>query len=140
GNSFEDENDENSRIEKKIKENSQESDEEVEESDSEIDELGNEVDQIENGEDDSFGTVVSKQNMLVGENNPPLDSHVISVQPQLLETFDRGLARRQSKGKYQAKKYIMTYPKPIDDSGDDIPGSIGKKITKRWLKTQDPDG
>ncbi|EJW73581.1 hypothetical protein WUBG_15513, partial [Wuchereria bancrofti] len=33
----------------------------------------------------------------------------------------------------------MTYPKPIDDSGDDIPGRLGKKIVKNWLRTQDPD-
>lgn len=33
----------------------------------------------------------------------------------------------------------MTYPKPIDDSGDDIPGRLGKKISKTWLRTQDPD-
>lgn len=33
----------------------------------------------------------------------------------------------------------MTYPKPIDDSGDDIPGKLGQKIVKNWLRTQDPD-
>ncbi|VDN33367.1 unnamed protein product [Gongylonema pulchrum] len=33
----------------------------------------------------------------------------------------------------------MTYPKPVDDSGDDIPGLVGKKTMKNWLKTQDPD-
>lgn len=33
----------------------------------------------------------------------------------------------------------MTYPKPIDDSGDDIPGRLGKKNVKNWLRTQDPD-
>lgn len=33
----------------------------------------------------------------------------------------------------------MTYPKQIDDSGDDIPARLAKRNTKNWLRTQDPD-
>lgn len=33
----------------------------------------------------------------------------------------------------------MKYPKPIDDSSDDIPSKIGHKIVKNWLRTQDPN-
>uniref|UniRef100_A0A1I7VIZ6 Protein kinase domain-containing protein n=1 Tax=Loa loa TaxID=7209 RepID=A0A1I7VIZ6_LOALO len=117
-----------------------EDDEEVEESDSEIDELGKEVEQIEDEENASYRTALSEENLGdSGENNPPPDPHMKVVAPQFVDAFDRGLAKRQSKGKYQAKKYIMTYPKPIDDSGDDIPGRLGKKIVKNWLRTQDPD-
>ncbi|KAL3981579.1 Protein kinase domain family protein [Acanthocheilonema viteae] len=158
-----------------------EDDEEVEESDSEIDELGKEVEQIEDEESASYRTALSEENPIdSNENNPPPDPHMKIVAPQFVDAFDRGLAKRQSKGKYQhskvelygrgvstecesptlphrriggpqptierspflfdkAKKYIMTYPKPIDDSGDDIPGRLGKKIVKNWLRTQDPD-
>uniref|UniRef100_A0A158Q8Y4 Protein kinase domain-containing protein n=1 Tax=Elaeophora elaphi TaxID=1147741 RepID=A0A158Q8Y4_9BILA len=211
-----------------------EEDEEVEESDSEIDELGKEVEQtpqaslkgillgllldpnyqqkIEDEENGSYRAVISEENFRqLGENHPPPDPHMKIVAPQFVDPFDRGLAKRQSKGKYQvdygitvvqiqklfelqhskvelygrgvstecesptlphrriggpqptierspflfdkasflyllhftlsflAKKYIMTYPKPIDDSGDDIPGRLGKKIVKNWLRTQDPD-
>uniref|UniRef100_A0A915Q462 Protein kinase domain-containing protein n=1 Tax=Setaria digitata TaxID=48799 RepID=A0A915Q462_9BILA len=158
-----------------------EDDEEVEESDSEIDELGKEVEQIEDEENGSYRTAVSEENLGdSGENNPPPDPHMKTIPPQFVDAFDRGLAKRQSKGKYQhskvelygrgvstecesptlphrriggpqppierslflfdkAKKYIMTYPKPIDDSADDIPGRLGKKVVKNWLRTQDPD-
>ncbi|VIO86020.1 conserved hypothetical protein [Brugia malayi] len=167
-----------------LKENdecSDEDDEEVEESDSEIDELGKEVEQIEDEGNGSYRTAISEENLGdSGEHNPPPDPHMKNVAPQFVDAFDRGLAKRQSKGKYQhnkvelygrgvstecesptlphrriggpqptverslflfdkAKKYIMTYPKPIDDSGDDIPGRLGKKIVKNWLRTQDPD-
>ncbi|VDK81657.1 unnamed protein product, partial [Onchocerca ochengi] len=126
--------------EEALKESEECDDEEVEASDSEIDELGEEVEQIENEENGSYHTAISEENLgdLV-ENNPPPDPHMKIVAPQFVDAFDRGLAKRQSKGKYQAKKYIMTYPKPIDDSGDDIPGRLGKKVMKNWLRTQDPD-
>ncbi|KAM3726679.1 NUAK family SNF1-like kinase [Dirofilaria immitis] len=175
----------NSRDREEVLEGSEqcddEDDEEVEESDSEIDELGKEVEQIEDEENGSYRTAISEENLGdSAENNPPPDPHMKIVAPQFADAFDRGLAKRQSKGKYQhskvelygrgvstecesptlphrriggpqptierslflfdkAKKYIMTYPKPIDDSSDDIPGRLGKKIVKNWLRKQDPD-
>ncbi|WKY06721.1 hypothetical protein Q1695_006699 [Nippostrongylus brasiliensis] len=68
------------------------------------------------------------------ETLPPPDPVV--VQPQYLDAFDRGLVKRQSKGKYQAKKIIMQYPGRPDLSEIED-GMIKKK--KDWLKTQDPD-
>ncbi|VDO18125.1 unnamed protein product, partial [Brugia timori] len=91
-----------------LKENdecSDEDDEEVEESDSEIDELGKEVEQIEDEGNGSYRTAISEENLGdSGEHNPPPDPHMKNVAPQFVDAFDRGLAKRQSKGKYQTKK------------------------------------
>ncbi|MCP9266219.1 hypothetical protein DINM_021728 [Dirofilaria immitis] len=82
-----------------------EDDEEVEESDSEIDELGKEVEQIEDEENGSYRTAISEENLGdSAENNPPPDPHMKIVAPQFADAFDRGLAKRQSKGKYQHSK------------------------------------
>uniref|UniRef100_F1KQ90 NUAK family SNF1-like kinase 1 n=1 Tax=Ascaris suum TaxID=6253 RepID=F1KQ90_ASCSU len=170
--------------EEEEEENGEEHDEE--QYNTEIDELGNEVEQVEEEEDNiSYASAVSQQNSeQPNENAPPPDPQSQGSAPKFVDTFDRGLARRQSKGKYQhnkvelygrgvstecesptfshrriggpqptierspflfdkAKKYIMTYPKQMDDSDDDIPGRLGRKgvgqAKKNWLKTQDPD-
>ncbi|KHN74812.1 NUAK family SNF1-like kinase 1 [Toxocara canis] len=175
-------------------EESEQEEEEAEEEDdeeqynTEIDELGNEVEQVEEEEDNvSYASAVSQQNSEhPSENAPPPDPQVQGSAPKFIDTFDRCLAKRQSKGKYQAshnkvelygrgvstecesptfshrriggpqptierspflfdkaKKYIMTYPKQMDDSDDDLPGRLGRKnvgqAKKNWLKTQDPD-
>ncbi|VDK87895.1 unnamed protein product, partial [Litomosoides sigmodontis] len=107
--------------------------EEIEESDSEIDELGNEVEQVEDNANGSYRTTLSEVNYGAStESNPPPDPH-----NKFVDTFDRCLVKRQSKGKYQAKEYIMTYPKPINDSSDAVPSKIGHKIVKNWPRTQD---
>ncbi|OZC10429.1 hypothetical protein X798_02472 [Onchocerca flexuosa] len=164
--------------EEKLKESEEcddEDDDEVEASDSEIDELGEEVEQIENEENGSYHTAISEENLGdLAENIPPPDPHMKIVAPQFVDTFDRGLAKRQSKGKYQHSK-VELYgrgvstecqsptlphrriggPQPtierslflfdkaffefFDSNGDDIPGRLGKKIMKNWLRTQDPD-
>ncbi|VDK46632.1 unnamed protein product [Anisakis simplex] len=160
--------------------------EDEEEYNTEIDELGNEVEQIEEDDDNvSYASAVSQQiNEYPSDNQPPPDPQSHGSAPKFVDTFDRGLAKRQSKGKYQhnkvelygrgvstecesptfphrriggpqptierspflfdkAKKYIMTYPKQLDDSEDDLPGRLGgrksKDVKKNWLRTQDPD-
>ncbi|XGW28303.1 hypothetical protein V3C99_008249 [Haemonchus contortus] len=70
------------------------SEDEEDYTDSEMEELAEEVEQ----------KIVVEQS----DNLPPPDPVV--VQPQYLDAFDRGLVKRQSKGKYQAKKIIMQYP------------------------------
>ncbi|PIO74473.1 kinase domain protein [Teladorsagia circumcincta] len=70
------------------------SEDEEDYTDSEMEELAEEVEQK---------IVVEQSDAL-----PPPDPVV--VQPQYLDAFDRGLVKRQSKGKYQAKKIIMQYP------------------------------
>ncbi|XGW28319.1 hypothetical protein V3C99_008249 [Haemonchus contortus] len=96
------------------------SEDEEDYTDSEMEELAEEVEQ----------KIVVEQS----DNLPPPDPVV--VQPQYLDAFDRGLVKRQSKGKYQAKKIIMQYPGRPDLS--ELEDGLVKK-KKDWLKTQDPD-
>ncbi|KAK6752737.1 hypothetical protein RB195_003882 [Necator americanus] len=71
-----------------------ETDEDEEYTDSEMEELADEVEQVEQK------IVVETSDTL-----PPPDPVV--AQPQFLDAFDRGLAKRQSKGKYQHSRVDM---------------------------------
>ncbi|VDN35422.1 unnamed protein product [Gongylonema pulchrum] len=89
----------------------EECDEEVEESDSEIDELGKEVEQIENDANGSCKSALSSVEEIAGDRNeniPPPDPHTKLVAPQFVDAFDRGLAKRQSRGKYQVCVFSQT--------------------------------
>lgn len=44
------------------------------------------------------------------ENNPPPDPHMKISASQFIDNFDRGLAKRQSKGKYQVS-LLRNFPK-----------------------------
>uniref|UniRef100_A0A8R1DFQ6 Protein kinase domain-containing protein n=1 Tax=Caenorhabditis japonica TaxID=281687 RepID=A0A8R1DFQ6_CAEJA len=80
----------------------EESDEGEDYSDAEMEELADEVEK--KAPEDGKAAQVITENL---EANPPPDP---SSSPQFLDAFDRGLIKRQSKGKYQAKEILQTYP------------------------------
>ena len=62
-----------------------------------------EEEEEEEEENNSFETAVSHQN---SDQNPPPDPLTPSaVSSQFLQPFDRGLIKRQSKGKYQVVRF-----------------------------------
>ncbi|EPB66320.1 hypothetical protein ANCCEY_14589, partial [Ancylostoma ceylanicum] len=70
------------------------SEDEEEYTDSEMEELADEVEQVE-------------QKIVVEPAEPLPPPDPVVVQPQFLDAFDRGLAKRQSKGKYQHSRVDM---------------------------------
>ncbi|CAL2040285.1 unnamed protein product [Caenorhabditis brenneri] len=102
-----------------------ESDEEDEDySDAEMEELADEVDKKA---PEDIKRVPTSENL---EANPPPDP---SSSPQFLDAFDRGLIKRQSKGKYQAKEILQTYPNnKLDARGIDV--ELRRKLRMEKVK------
>ncbi|UMM28306.1 hypothetical protein L5515_011206 [Caenorhabditis briggsae] len=102
----------------------EESDEDEDYSDAEMEEL---ADEVEKKAPEDMKRVPTSENL---EANPPPDP---SSSPQFLDAFDRGLIKRQSKGKYQAKEILQTYPNnKLDARGIDV--ELRRKLRMEKVK------
>ncbi|CAB3409499.1 unnamed protein product [Caenorhabditis bovis] len=113
-------------VEKESTNDEEESDEDGDEyTDSEMEELADEVEK-KAPEEPPTPSKPASENL---ETNPPPDP---ASSPQFLDAFDRGLIKRQSKGKYQAKEMLQMYPKKLDTRQIDM--ELRRKLRMEKVK------